>query len=232
MPKSDYLNANDDLFAAQTHTFQLNIGSYATLLGITPTQVTSQAADSDYFAYLLACQQGMQNGAQQWTAWKNLTRGGGTPPATGAPVLPTFPTAVSAVPLGIEARFRALVKQIKAHASYNSSIGQALGIEGPEQTGPDLTTLQPIIDAGINGNRVEIDWGWGGHSAFLDMIRLDVDRGDGKGFIFLANDTTPGYTDTNPFPATPTKWTYRAIYIVGDVQVGLWSNPVSVTVGA
>ena len=61
------------------------------------------------------------------------------------------------------------------------------------------------------------------------MIELQVDRG--TGFVFLANDTTPGYTDTHPFPATPTKWTYRAIYRVGDSQVGIWSKPVSITVG-
>jgi hypothetical protein len=37
--------------------------------------------------------------------------------------------------------------------------------------------------------------------------------------------------DTAPFPAAPTKWTYKAIYRVNDAQVGLWSNPVSITVG-
>jgi hypothetical protein len=47
----------------------------------------------------------------------------------------------------------------------------------------------------------------------------------------LTYDTTPGYVDTQPFPATPTKWTYKAIYRVGDAQVGQWSNPVSITVG-
>jgi hypothetical protein len=47
----------------------------------------------------------------------------------------------------------------------------------------------------------------------------------------LAFDTTPGYTDTTPFPATPSKWTYRAINRVGDSRLGQWSNPVSVTVG-
>lgn len=35
-------------------------------------------------------------------------------------------------------------------------------------------------------------------SAYLDMLRLEVDHGDGKGFIFLANDTTPGYVDIAP----------------------------------
>ena len=56
-------------------------------------------------------------------------------------------------------------------------------------------------------------------------------RGDGKGFITLASDSTPGYNDTQPIPAAPAKWTYKAIYRVGDAQVGLWSNPVSIMVG-
>src|ERR1019366_3678162 len=116
----------------------------------------------------------------QWTGWKNLERGGGVPPASGAPVLPTLPTAVPAVAPGIEARFRALVQQNKSNANYNDTIGLALGIEGAQQAGPDLTTIQPVIDALIFGNHVNIKWGWGGNSAFLDICELQVDRGDGK----------------------------------------------------
>jgi len=63
------------------------------------------------------------------------------------------------------------------------------------------------------------------------MIELRVDRNDGHGAVFLANDTTPGYTDNTPFPATPTKWTYTAIFWLNDRPVGQWSKPVSVTVG-
>jgi hypothetical protein len=63
------------------------------------------------------------------------------------------------------------------------------------------------------------------------MIELRVDRGDGGGAVFLANDTTPGYIDSTPFPATPTKWTYTAIFWLNDRAVGQWSKPVSVTVG-
>jgi hypothetical protein len=66
----------------------------------------------------------------------------------------------------------------------------------------------------------------------LDLLEIQVDRGDGKGWVFLTFDTTPNYTDTTPFPATPTKWKYRAIYRVGDAQVGVWSNTVEITVGA
>jgi len=56
--------------------------------------------------------------------------------------------------------------------------------------------------------------------ATLDQCEIQVDCGDSKGFVFLAIDTTPGYTDTQPFPDAPAKWTYQAIYRVADNRVG------------
>jgi hypothetical protein len=232
MAKSDYIAQNDDAFNAQMQTFKNGIGNYAAVIGVTAAQIAWQSADAAYYDYVHKCMNLMSNGSLQWTGWKNLTRGGGTPPPTGAPVAPVFPTAVPAVAPGIEVRFRALVQIIKANPGYNETIGLALGIEGSQQVDPDLTTVQPIIDAIISGNHVNVKWGWGGNSAYLDICEIQVDRGDGKGFVLLAFDTTPGYTDTQPFPAAPVTWTYRAIYRVGDNQVGVWSLPVSVTVPA
>ena len=231
MAKSDYIEPNNDAFSAQLNTFKNNIGSYAVTLGVTPAQVAAQAADAIYFAYLLACLQLIENAASQFISWRNLVRGGGTPPPAGAPVLPVFPTAVAAVMLGIEVRFRALANQIKMAANYNEGIGQALGIEGAEQTGPDLSAVQPAFKLKLSGGAVKVGWGWGGNGAFLDMLELEVDRADGKGFVFLTYDTTPGYNDTAPPPATPTKWKYRGIYRVGDARVGQWSNEVAISVG-
>jgi hypothetical protein len=231
MAKSDYINQNDDGFAAQLQAFKNAIGAYSAALGVTAAQVTAQAADADYFTYVLACRDIIRNANGQWSGWKTLLRAGGDLPPSGAPVAPVLPAAVPAVAPGVEVRFRALVKQIKGSASYNEATGAALGIEGAQQTGPDLTTVKPDIDAIISGTHVDIPWGWGGYAAFLDMIEIVVDRSDSKGEVLLAYDTTPNYTDTTPFPATPTKWTYRAIYRVGDSRVGQWSKPVSVTVG-
>ena len=54
-----------------------------------------------------------------------------------APVLPGAPSLPGcACPPGIEVRFRALVKQIKAHANYTEAIGMILGIEGAVQVSP------------------------------------------------------------------------------------------------
>jgi hypothetical protein len=231
MAKSDYLSANDDGFAAQMLTFKTTIGSYASALGVTPAQVTAQAADADYFNYCLACQKLTQGYAQQWTAWKNLSRMGGEGTLTGAPAAPTLPAAVAVVAPGIEIRFRALVRQIKAHPNYNPAIGQALGIIGAEQASADLSSIKPAIALSLVGGHVAIAWTWQGHSKDLDCIRLEVDRGDGRGFTLLAMDTTPGYTDTAALPATPTRWRYRAIYCVDDSPVGQWSDVVEITAG-
>src|SRR4051794_33997101 len=105
MAKTDYLSSSDDAFGHQLLTFKNAIGGYAAGLGVTAAQVTAQAADADYFNYVLQCQEIMQNAARQWTAWKALERNGGTAPPTGAPVLPTFPTPIPAVAPGIETRF-------------------------------------------------------------------------------------------------------------------------------
>ena len=80
--------------------------------------------------------------------------------------------------------------------------------------------------------RVELGWGWQGQGNYVDSCEIEVDRGDGKGYVFLVQDTTPSYTDPQPLPSTPAKWTYRAIFRVGDDRVGLWSKPVSIVVGA
>lgn len=205
-----------------------NIGPYVALFGLNPSEITGQAADATYYRQALSLAATMLAAGQQWTAWKGivLTGTSGTEPVL--PAKPAgFPVAVLA---GILARFLALARAIKNHKNYTVAIGQILGLEGPDQTGPDMATVQADLNVRIAGNTVEIPWGWGGNSAFLDMIELQVDR-DGQGFKLLAFDTTPGYVDTTPFPATPTKWTYRGIYRVGDAQVGQWSKEVSVTVG-
>jgi hypothetical protein len=111
-----------------------------------------------------------------------------------------------------------------------ASAGEALGIEGPAQSGADFSTFKPALKLDRSGGQVLVRWGWLGQNAFLDMIELHVDRG--SGFGALAYDTTPDYTDTTPFPTTARKLTYKAIYRVGDQRVGQWSDEVGITVAA
>src|SRR2546423_12381362 len=125
MPKSSYIAFNDDAFAAQLQAFKNAIGAYSAALGVTAAQVTAQAADADYFSYVLACQQLMRNGSLQWTGWKDLTRGGGDLPPSGPPGVPGFsaPRPPGAPRGGV--RFPPPLEQIKRSPAHNGPIHAA-----------------------------------------------------------------------------------------------------------
>ncbi len=221
MATIDYIARSDAGFSTQLNTCKAALPSYATVLGVSAASVASQAQDADYFAYSIKSQTVLQNAARQLAVWKNLIRAGGPLPPTGGPVAPVMPGPSAIVAPGIEPRFRALVRDIKSSPGYNSAIGIALGIQGSEQAAPDLATITPKLTATLIGGHVEIEWGWQGFGGDLDMIEIQVNRG--TGYALLTYDTTPGYTDTAPLPAAPVKWSYKAIYRLGDSQTGQWS---------
>ena len=230
MPKSDFVSHNDTAFLNQLKAFSVTLPTYASLLDVDAAEVTACQADADYFAYLLTCNEVARNCASQNTSWKNSVREGGTT-SNGAPAAPLFPSAVTPVVPGIEPRFRALAKRLKLHPRYDVSFGKALGIEGAESAAKDLSTVQPDLNVTISGDEVKLGWGWGGLGDLLDICEIQVRRGVGQPEELLTYDTTPGYTDIHPFPSTPQRWEYRAIYRVGDSRVGQWSATVSIVVG-
>ena len=215
--------------------FANRIPGLAATLGLTPAQATAAVADCVWLIYVL----------QEWLQAAHKFGHGATRAADEAQygdgsalmVLPVFtpPDLPSnAVPVNTGALYRifALVQTIKNSGKCSDTNAGLLGIVGAEQPGPDPTTLQPAIALVIVNGQVLVKWNWGGYSGFLSSCEIWVDRGDGKGFVFLTIDTTPGYTDTQAFPAALTKWSYKAIYRVDEQQFGLWSQPVSITVPA
>jgi len=207
----------------------------AAVLGLTAAQVNSAVADCGWLIYVL------QTWLPAGRAWALATTDAAAEAQNGdgsalmaLPVFtaPALPTGIVAVNTGALTRIFALVQSIKDGGQCSNTNATNLGIVGSAQTGPDLTTVQPVISVSTMGNVVNVKWGWGGNSAFLDSCEIQVDRADGKGYVLLTIDTTPGYTDTQPFPAASVKWTYKAIYRLDDSQVGLWSQPASVTVPA
>ena len=204
-------------------------------LGISQAKCDAIIADCGWLIYIL---QAWLPAGRAWSlattdAVNDAQSGDGTVlmalPVFTAPALPAgiVPTNTGALD-----RIFAFVQAIKDGGKCSDTNATNLGITGTAQTGPDLTTVQPVISVSIMGSQVVVKWGWGGNSAFLDSCEIQVDRADGKGFVLLTIDTTPGYTDTQPFPAASVKWTYKAIYRLADAQVGLWSQTASVTVPA
>ena len=151
-------------------------------------------------------------------------------PAGDASAAPPLP-AVVVRDEGALTRLFDLIAEIKQNNLCTEANCTDLGILGSVDSAPDLTTLMPDIAAIVSGSVVKITWGWQGLSKWLDLCELQVDRGTGQGWQPLVFDTTPNYDDTHPHPAAATQWKYRAIFRVGEQQIGAWSQPVTVVVG-
>ncbi len=235
MKKSNYYPAaqNDQI------VWHTNYANHSQVLGpgigMTPEQIAATVADCRWLIYLLeAWLPSTRNWSQTGTNTMTEAQTGDGTKLMVLPVYvaPALPTGAAPVNTGALTRIFAQVQDIKNGGQCSAKDQATLGIVGSERPGPDWTPLQPVFTVSIVGGQVVIKWNWGGYSAFLDAIEFSVDRNDGKGPGLLTIDTTPGYTDTQPFPAARTVWTYRAIYQVNDARVGVWSQPVSVAVPA
>jgi hypothetical protein len=179
------------------------------------------AADAAFFTYAL----NLVGHSQQWTAYKNAARNGTGASLGSAPAAPSLGVAPTAVAPNIFGRATPLVARIKVAPGYTDSTGQASQIIGADQT-VDVNSMKPVITAELDAGQVDIGWTKQG----MDGIEIQVDRG--AGFVFLAIDTIPGYTDTAPMPAAGQSalWKYKAIYRQDDDRVGQWSDVVSIPV--
>ena len=94
-----------------------------------------------------------------------------------------------------------------------------------------MVLIKPVLKPILSAVGVLLGWSWQGFGKFLDALEILVDCGDGHGYVAHTIDTTPNYFDTAPMPAAPAKWTYQAVFRVGEQRVGQWNDPVSVMVG-
>ena len=195
-----------------TNFFNKLLG-YGATLGFTPLQTAAIVADARWLIYVLVSWQPAQK------AWSKAATDGVREAQTGtsgaAVVIPVFTSpamppadpapgglpAVVPQPAGALTASSSPSKTMLESTGYLDSIGTDLRIVGTETAVPNLETVQPLFTVRIVSGQVFLDWNWGGLSDFLDMLQLQVNRG--AGWVDLAYDTTPGYTDTHPFPRPP-----------------------------
>lgn len=224
MPKSSYLPKTDAGKGVWLNNLASQLPTYATAVNLTPADITSVQNDATFFDYVLNAQPQIVAFAQQWTSYKNAARDGDGPALGAAPVVPGLVVPATLVAPGIFPRTSALIARIKAAPGYTDAIGQALQIVGADLI-VDTNALKPILTAETDAGQVAIRWTKQG----MDSLELWVDRG--AGFVFLAIDTVPDYTDTQALPAGQgALWKYKGIYRQGDDRVGQWSDVVSIAV--
>jgi hypothetical protein len=221
--------------------FANKLPAYAAQLGLATATVNAAVADCLWLIYVMTI---WVPEARAWSlASSKAKTAAQTGQGIGAQVLPVFtapalPGAAGSLPAtmpvapGALTRIFALVQQIKTGGKSNPAIDRDLGLVGPDKVAADLAGVQPALTLTLVTGQVRVGWIFGGLSRQLDSCEILVDRGDGSGFGFLTISVTPGFTDPTPLPATPAKWTYKAMYRVGDSRVGQWSAPASIHVGA
>ena len=116
------------------------------------------------------------------------------------------------------------------------ALGNLLGIEGPDG-GIDLSTRQPDISGTDHtGGAVEI----GFNKLTSDGVNIYSKREGDADFVFLAcgaevgrrraRDTQTPYLDNRPLkvPGKPEIREYKAMFVVGDQEIGIFSHELVV----
>lgn len=208
--------------------FNTKLPTYASLLGITAAEVTAVQKDTAMFQYILSMGEAYKQMVNNITAYKNLLKHAVGQQHLGAiPTAPVLPTAPATVPEGCFDRVSKLVKRMKASVNYTDAIGQDLGIVAPTQT-IDLATIQPDLSVKLDAGRPHIKC----NKSYADAIDLYVDRKDGAGFVLVGRLLKLDYIDTVSLPANTllAEWDYKAMYVIGNDNVGLMSPVVGVIV--
>lgn len=226
--RSSYLPSSDSDRVVWLNNFSTKIGTYAASTGITTAEVTAVHNDSSFYQYIVNMLGSYKQSLNNITSYKNLLRHAIGQQHLGAlPIAPVLAAAPTAVSEGVFDRVGKLAQRIKASVSYTESMGNDLGIIASINS-IDLTTLQPALLVKLDAGRPHIKCVKG----IADAIDLYVDRKDGSNFVLIGRLLKADYIDTANLPAaTPlVEWDYKAMFVIGNDNVGLMSAVESVIV--
>lgn len=222
-----YLESTDTKLGDQLENFSSKIGIYAATFGLTPTEVSSNQADTAFFRWSVSSHLKIETHKKDWTTFKNiLKKGEANVTVNLTPVSPVLDAVPDDVAPGIVIRFTTMVNRIKAHQSYTTAIGQNLGVEQSGTAILTMDTAQPLLKAVTRGGKINLLWKKGKFSGIL------IEKDSGAGFVTHDKDFHPDFIDNAAMPAQGHSviWKYKAIYLINDEKVGLWSNIVTVPV--
>lgn len=229
MTTKSYIPSSDADKGIWLNNFTTKLSLHATTLGVTPAELTAVQKDNAMYQYIIGLIELYRQTLSNLTGYKNmLKRSVGQQHIGAIPTLPTLPPAPVTVTEGIFERITLLVARIKKTVGYTDNIGSDLGVVAPTPAPIDIDTLKPELTIKLNVGRPHIKWTKG----VADAVDLYVDRDDGSGFILLGRLLKNEYIDgvSLTAPKIFDEWKYKAIYVIADTQVGLFSNIISVDV--
>lgn len=228
MAEAKYLPTTDAGKAIWLQNFTIKVSMYANTLGVSASELSNLQKDNAAYQYVIDLLNQYRHAVMNLTGYKNMMKHALDNQHLGAiPTLPNFPTPPPAVPEGIFDRATKLASRIKVSLNYTTNIGNDLGITSTT-TNIDIDNLQPKLTITINVGRPLIKWTKGK----ADATALYVDRNDGLGFVLIGHFTRSEYLDTITLPENKRyeEWHYKAIFMIADKLVGLYSKVTSVDV--
>ena len=202
MAKSDFIPPQDPDYLGWHDQFKTGVLGNAATFGLVAADTTPISTDNTDFHTKMTNLNAAQAAARQAVADKKTSR------------------------RNSEARARALARRIKAHPAYTAALGNLLGIIGPDD-GIDLSGRQPDISADDRtGGQVQINF----NKLTSDGVNIYSKRDGDVDFILLARDTESPYIDTRPLKAAgkPEIREYKAMFVLGDEEIGIFSHELVV----
>lgn len=230
MSSNDWLSKSEAQILVQHDEYSLKIGSYAATFGLSLPQLGQIASDNAWLHRAITGVASFKDEANEWVSFKNRLfygdpSAGGLGGGLAEPTTPSLGAAPAGMLENIIGRWRAQVQFLKNHPNYTPAIGQDLGIVGPAVTG---ATKPSLAAKDLGGGQAEVD----GNKDIYDGLNIYTQRAGETVWTFLARDNFLPYVDNRPLlvPNQPEERRFRAKFVDNDLEVGEWSDTVSVVV--
>jgi hypothetical protein len=128
----------------------------------------------------------------------------------------------------VQKHVRDMTVILKRRDKYTAAIGEDLGVIGPKPLSKSNIPAgtKPTFQAIVMSDKVRLDWVKGEFSG----VAIYSKRGSETNFTFLSRDNRSPYDDTRHMIVAdqPEAREYRMHYLLGDDEVGDWSDIVRV----
>ena len=233
MAKTTYLPRRESERVTWLNNFNAKLPGYAPTFGITAAEVAAVKLMAPLYSYIINLIGQSKTFTQDLTKFKNLLSIA-APGATLGPLPVLTPAAAPALTqAGIFTFISGLVMRIKGtKVAYTDAIGQDLGIIGAETTFDESNYKTTLTGKSMPGSN-EISFtklGVDGENIYSHPIGST----DPNVWEKLAFDSSSPYNDTRPqsTAGVPENRKYRARGVINDIEIGQWSDILSVTFNA
>ena len=222
------IDSTDDGLVNQIGKFLKHYPDYENILNLPPAKITTLGEMLKFFSFVVTKQHDFKYFGLELTSYKDLLRDGNPLLLMNAlPVVPVYPAILPTTSnQGVVVFFREITQLCVATRKMTEPMAIALGLIKLPVIADLIAGTPNLISKSSNVGHPRLHCTLGYYEGY------EVWKDSGKGFVKLDVSNKPDYVDNSPLPATGVSevWAFKAIYRYNNVQIGNWSEIVSVLV--